>query len=282
MCGAAATSSSPAAAVGWPLVGGTVLAANIGAGTTVGAAGLVLQRRHQRLVVERRGRTRHAGARASGSARGSGARLRRTGYLTARRLPRSIATAPLVRGLIAVAASGRHARHPGRAADRGRGGARRGRRTIPAANGVAIGGVAMTVYFTAGGLLSSAWVNAVQLVVLIGRVRHRRAAGGQRRGWVGGHHRHAEACRPRSGIRCIPRTQVLGLRLPDPARDRPSSFRRGWCRRPTVPTASARCRSVSASRRRAADLLVLPRAARHGRPPHSSRPLEHAIWCCRP
>jgi SSS family solute:Na+ symporter len=34
--------------------------------------------------------------------------------------------------------------------------------------GAIIGGVAMTAYFVAGGLLSSAWVNAVQLVVLLG------------------------------------------------------------------------------------------------------------------
>jgi len=33
--------------------------------------------------------------------------------------------------------------------------------------GVLIGGLAMTIYFTAGGLLSSAWVNAVQLTVLV-------------------------------------------------------------------------------------------------------------------
>ena len=39
---------------------------------------------------------------------------------------------------------------------------------MPRWQGVAIGGVAMTLYFTAGGLLSSAWVNAVQLVVLLG------------------------------------------------------------------------------------------------------------------
>jgi solute:Na+ symporter, SSS family len=36
------------------------------------------------------------------------------------------------------------------------------------ATGVLIGGIAMTAYFAAGGLLSSAWVNAVQLVVLVG------------------------------------------------------------------------------------------------------------------
>jgi SSS family solute:Na+ symporter len=34
--------------------------------------------------------------------------------------------------------------------------------------GVIIGAAAMTIYFTAGGLLSSAWVNLVQLVVLVG------------------------------------------------------------------------------------------------------------------
>ena len=39
---------------------------------------------------------------------------------------------------------------------------------LPRWQGVAIGGAAMTIYFTAGGLLSSAWVNAVQLVVMIG------------------------------------------------------------------------------------------------------------------
>jgi SSS family solute:Na+ symporter len=39
---------------------------------------------------------------------------------------------------------------------------------LPRWQGIAIGGIAMTVYFTAGGLLSSAWVNALQLVILIG------------------------------------------------------------------------------------------------------------------
>ena len=34
--------------------------------------------------------------------------------------------------------------------------------------GIVIGGVVMTVYFAAGGLLGSAWVNLIQLVVLIG------------------------------------------------------------------------------------------------------------------
>lgn len=39
---------------------------------------------------------------------------------------------------------------------------------LPRWQGIVIGGMAMTVYFTAGGLLSSAWVNALQLVVLLG------------------------------------------------------------------------------------------------------------------
>ena len=38
---------------------------------------------------------------------------------------------------------------------------------VPKAAGCLIGGMVMTIYFAAGGLLSSAWVNMVQLVVLI-------------------------------------------------------------------------------------------------------------------
>ena len=39
---------------------------------------------------------------------------------------------------------------------------------VPKGTGVIIGAVAMTIYFVAGGLLSSAWVNLLQLVVLMG------------------------------------------------------------------------------------------------------------------
>ena len=39
---------------------------------------------------------------------------------------------------------------------------------LPRWSGALIGGVVMTAYFVAGGLLSSAWVNLVQLVVLLG------------------------------------------------------------------------------------------------------------------
>lgn len=38
---------------------------------------------------------------------------------------------------------------------------------VPKTAGCLIGGAVMTIYFTAGGLLSSAWVNLVQLVVLV-------------------------------------------------------------------------------------------------------------------
>ena len=38
---------------------------------------------------------------------------------------------------------------------------------IPPALGSFIGGIVMTIYFTAGGLLAAAWVSVVQLVVLL-------------------------------------------------------------------------------------------------------------------
>lgn len=39
---------------------------------------------------------------------------------------------------------------------------------VPRSTGIALSAIVMTVYFVAGGLLSSAWINAVQLVVLLG------------------------------------------------------------------------------------------------------------------
>ena len=39
---------------------------------------------------------------------------------------------------------------------------------IPSSAGVGIGGIVITAYFTAGGLLTSAWVNMVQLIVKLG------------------------------------------------------------------------------------------------------------------
>jgi SSS family solute:Na+ symporter len=47
---------------------------------------------------------------------------------------------------------------------------------VPFAWGCAIGGLVVCVYFSAGGLLTSAWVNVVQLTVKIGRLRDRAAA----------------------------------------------------------------------------------------------------------
>ena len=47
-------------------------------------------------------------------------------------------------------------------------------------SGASIGGVVITVYFTAGGLLTSAWVNVVQLAVKLGGFAIARAAGARR------------------------------------------------------------------------------------------------------
>lgn len=148
--------------LGWPLILATVLSANIGAGATVGATGLAY----------------HEGVSAwwwNGSA-GIGSLLlaffigpkiwrlaTARGYLTAgdflddrygsavRGLAAAIiwiGTLFLLAGqLIAGAAVLQVVAE------------------IPRWAGVLIGGIAMTAYFTAGGLLSSAWVNAVQLAV---------------------------------------------------------------------------------------------------------------------
>ncbi|HEX8028223.1 MAG TPA: sodium:solute symporter family protein [Vicinamibacterales bacterium] len=148
----------------WPLIAATVLAANIGAGTTVGAAGrayrdgisawwwngsvgigtLVLafwvgpylwrlaKERHYLTVGD------FLEARYSSSVRAIVAGLILVGTL-------AILAAQLIAGAAVLeVVSG-----------------------MPRWQGVIVGGVAMTIYFTAGGLLSSAWVNAVQLVVLL-------------------------------------------------------------------------------------------------------------------
>lgn len=149
----------------WPLVGGTVLAANIGAGTTVLAAGLAYRdgisawwwngsvgigtlvlalwvgpklwavaARHGHLTIGD-----YLEHRYSAGVRGTIAALTLVGTL-------AVLAAQLIAGaaVLEVVAG------------------------LPRWQGVAIGAAAMTIYFTAGGLLSSAWVNAVQLVVLIG------------------------------------------------------------------------------------------------------------------
>ena len=149
----------------WPLVGGTVLAANIGAGTTVGAAGLAYRDGISALwwngavgigtlvlalwvgpklwaLASARGHFTIGDFledRYGSTVRGVVAVLISLGAL-------AILAGQLIAGaaVLEVVAG------------------------LPRWQGVAIGGIAMTVYFTAGGLLSSAWVNALQLVVLLG------------------------------------------------------------------------------------------------------------------
>ena len=147
-----------------PLLFSTVLAANIGAGTTIGAAG--------QSYIDGVSGWWWNGAAGLGTlvlAFWVGPRIWREasthGFLTAGDYLEH-RYGPLVRGLLAsLIWVGTLAILAGQliagaavltvVAD------------IPRPIGVAIGGVAMTVYFTAGGLLSSAWVNAVQLVVLL-------------------------------------------------------------------------------------------------------------------
>jgi len=149
----------------WPLVGATVLAANIGAGTTVGTAGLAYKDGISALwwngavgigtlvlalwvgpklwaLATARGHFTVGDFledRYGGTVRGLVAILIAVGALAllAGQLIAGAAVLEVVAGL-------------------------------PRWQGIAIGGIAMTVYFTAGGLLSSAWVNALQLVLLIG------------------------------------------------------------------------------------------------------------------
>ena len=149
----------------WPLVGGTVLAANIGAGTTVGAAGLAYRDGISALwwngavgigtlvlalwvgpklwaLASARGHFTIGDFledRYGSTVRGVVAVLISLGAL-------AILAGQLIAGaaVLEVVAG------------------------LPRWQGVAIGGIAMTAYFTAGGLLSSAWVNALQLVVLLG------------------------------------------------------------------------------------------------------------------
>jgi len=147
-----------------PLVFSTVLAANIGAGTTIGAAG--------QAYIDGVSAWFWNGAAGLGSlvlAFWIGPRLWQAaadhGFLTAGDYL-EYRYGPLVRGLLAsLIWLGTLAILAGQliagaavltaVAD------------IPRPVGAAIGGIAMTIYFTAGGLLSSAWVNAVQLCVLL-------------------------------------------------------------------------------------------------------------------
>lgn len=147
----------------WPLVGGTVLAANIGAGTTVAAAGLAYQDGisawwwNGSVGLGTLALAFWAGPKLWAIAADKG-HLTLGDYLEDRygvavRVTTAflllIGTLAILAGqLIAGAAVLEVVAN------------------LPRWQGVAIGGIAMTLYFAAGGLLSSAWVNAVQLVVL--------------------------------------------------------------------------------------------------------------------
>jgi len=149
----------------WPLVGGTVLAANIGAGTTVGAAGIAYRDGISAwwwngaagigtLIL-----ALWVGPRLWAIAKASG-HLTLGDYLEDRysAAVRGIVAVLLLIGTLSILAGQLIAGSAILQAVAG----------TPRWQGVAIGGTAMTIYFTAGGLLSSAWVNALQLVVMIG------------------------------------------------------------------------------------------------------------------
>jgi SSS family solute:Na+ symporter len=148
--------------LGWPLILATVLSANIGAGATVGATGLAY-----RDGVSAWWWNGSAGLGSLLLAFFIGPKIWRLaadrGYLTAGDFLEDrysstvrglaaviiwIGTLFLLAGQLIAGAAVLQV-----VAD------------IPRWMGVLIGGIAMTAYFTAGGLLSSAWVNAVQLVV---------------------------------------------------------------------------------------------------------------------
>ena len=96
---------------------------------------------------------------------------------------------------------------------------------LPKYVGCLLGGIVMTVYFTAGGLLTSAWVNALQLVLelagyaLLVPVALLRAGG-----WAG---RLAAAAPPSPDVLELLAGRRLGRRLPRAARARRSSISPG-------------------------------------------------------
>ena len=150
-------------ALGAPLLFSTVLAANIGAGATVGAAGLAF-----RDGVSAWWWNGTAGLASLVLAFWVGPRIWRLakthGFYTAGDFL-EYRYGPLVRGVIAsliwvgtlfILAGQLIAGAAVLEVVSG----------IPRPWGAVIGAVAMTIYFAAGGLLSSAWVNLVQLVVL--------------------------------------------------------------------------------------------------------------------
>lgn len=148
-----------------PLLFSTILAANIGAGTTVGATGLAYQQGISAWWWN--------GAAGIGSlflAVWIGPRIWRLAkehnfytagdYLEFRYGPavRGIVSSLIWVGTLAILAAQLIAGAAVLSVVAG----------IPKPVGALIGAVIMTVYFVAGGLLSSAWVNVIQLVVLTG------------------------------------------------------------------------------------------------------------------
>ena len=149
---------------GAPLLFSTVLAANIGAGATIGAAG--------RGYFDGISAWWWNGSAAIGSvflAFFIGPRVWRIAkehnLYTTGDLPRIAVRRPGPWRRHAPDLAG-HAVDSRRPVDRRRLGPR-GRRGRAAMGGTIISAVVVTSYFMAGGLLSSAWVNAVQLIVLL-------------------------------------------------------------------------------------------------------------------
>ena len=148
----------------WPLVGGTVLAANVGAGTTVGAAGLAYHDGisawwwNGSVGLGTLGLAWWVGPRLWALARERG-HLTLGDYLEDRYSAhvRGLVALLILIGTLAILAGQMIAGAAVLEVVAG----------LPRWQGVAIGGIAMTIYFTAGGLLSSAWVNAVQLIVML-------------------------------------------------------------------------------------------------------------------
>ena len=140
-----------------------MLAANIGAGSTVGATALGYRDGLAARVVGRVGGGRARSCWRSGSvprsaasppsttsARSATSSSSATAWPCARRSPRCCGSAPLfilAGQLIAIASILNVVVG------------------VPPAVGCAVGGLLITIYFTAGGLLTSAWVNVVQLTV---------------------------------------------------------------------------------------------------------------------
>ncbi len=146
----------------WPLIAATMLAANIGAGATVGATGLAYQEGVSAWFWNG-----SAGAGSLILAFVVGPRMWRLasdrGYLTIGdfledrygQSVRVVIASLIWIGSLFILAGQLLAGAAVFTVVAG----------LPKWAGVLIGGVAMTGYFTAGGLLSSVWVNAVQLVV---------------------------------------------------------------------------------------------------------------------